>query len=1563
MPKDKDNDVEMIDPNNPKKVEIRPVGPNKRVPNFEKPIKVNNITIEKLSEENARHWFFTMERQLKNQYAWQAIQLYYEVGSREYAKTIEHPAWERFDMQAEAIISMGLDQKTDLEAKTQPNAGEKWNFLKESYLESTGPLKADMMMRMANWAWDRVKPAASAYRDLERLAEEFIEMNGNEMVNIRELIILYFLNGLGPEYETFRDNLMSSDAVLERQFVMRKLKQHDHMRKTRATAENASRVDSTKPRGRKCFACQGYGHIAAKCPSQKEDNSEQSSSSNNGHMSQRGGRGGRGGHGGRGSSRQNQSGRSAEEQSIASPNEEEYGGRAVDDVSTEEAGFIQETAYRSLGSQDGWVFDSGATSMSTGDRSIFEYMDRCTGTLKVASGTQMPIKGRGIVKINLLKGQARLGGVIYVPGLAENLLSLEALHLAGYESRGSTHGYELQKNGKTVAHGKRLGRSTYLSSVNHINALLTGPDVNMRRQYARMALSADEVTAKKQELVHRRLGHPGRQRFNDCLELMGLDRSELRLGKSDKMLDDSCEVCIMAKKAKLQSHIPVRKASRPLQRVFMDFWGPSREAMGDERYFLSLIDDCTRFSWLFVKPDRRVENLMQTLDTWLPWVQRQSSQMLLIIRTDNAREFKALEAWGEPKGIEFEFIEPGTPPQNGVAERFNRIVLEIARALLFDAKVHKKYWKYAVLYANYLRNKTTMIKDSEDENGRKRTPYELWFGHQPDLSGLRAWGCRVLYHDSHPDSKLDSRVAEGTFLMYGKSDKQYYVLPRGGSELRLVTNPEFREREMGYCEPPGHQFGHGYPPIPEQPKSGVHGAPTASGGLITSSSLTSGSPASGGLGQGINQETAPENTQPIMNEGAEPTPEQPAEDPQGNENEDSDAMEMDRDHSDHEDHETQLEGERESPEEATPGQPRAMDKQSQTQCMESADEQVDGERCLNKVKQCQDKVTPQSVNEDASTRRSSRIRQPTEGLLESQDQQAYGRKRKTEGEGDLSDRPAQRLRAMRARLAVAAELLRKDCEYELNEEARAAREKAGIRLPKSYSDAVNDPIYGSKWREAIHKEISALISFGTWRVIRRKDVQSTTTISTTRWVFDVKLGPDGRIERFKARLVARGNEQSDDDFEETFAPVFRLDSLRILVALAARYGLLAHMLDASNAFAGSDLDKPNCMEIPEGLQDFDPDAREGMVLELLKSLYGLRQSANLWHRKITGFLMKIGFRPTTADPSVFINNRGLIIALYVDDVVVFGRKEEEINEVKKKLKEFHPMTDSGLVNKLLGIRFTWGQDGSIHLDQQSYASQILEEFGMADCKPSRTPISPSVQLSDSDSPRLGRGDHKLFRRLIGRLIFLITATRPDVSFVVNQLSQFLAEPRQVHLAAAKHVLRYIQATMDYRLAFGAKGRQGLVAYADSAYANSVRNRSTTGFVFMINGSPVAWNSRKQTVTAQSSTEAEYMAVSEAAKQAIWIRHFLYSIGKEAVYNMGPTTIYEDNQGAIKLADNPVNHPKTKHIAVRYHAIREHIANGEIRLEYLSTDRMVADGLTKATNHVTQELLVDGLGLA
>lgn len=1519
-------------------------------------VKVYPYTVEKLSEDNAHHWFQTVKKQLYMQGCWQAIEYYKDVGNTEYSRVLDKDSkWFRNDLKADSIIEHGLSSQAAIDVNRLSNAGQKWDYLQRRYLRTTNTRKAMKLMRLASWTWDKSKHSSmqTAFEEITQMAEEFIRMNGDAKIDIRELSVMWFLRGIGNEYSSFRNTIMHSNATLTQEYMINQIIDEDAMRAEGTATEKASRVEG-QGKSMKCFHCGQIGHRAKKCPTRQDETKNK-----------------RGKGKGQNPKPKNQKGRAAVEnrkdsfEDITDDNDDdEHANLAVTRLHDyAKSTYASETAYRSSTASTEWCFDSGATSMSTGNRDIFEFIKEREGTLTIANGLRMPIKGRGTVKFSLPDGkQARLDNVIYVPGLAENLLSLEVLHKAGFVSVGSKDGYDILKNGTPVAKGKRTGYSTYLESVTDANALLTGV-MHRRRVYrAWLATDIDEIDMKR-NLIHSRLGHPGRNRFNNCVSSMDMD--ELRVRKRDALLDDKCEVCIKAKQVKAQSHKPVPRARHPLKRVYMDFWGPNREGIGEERYYLSLIDDYTRYSWLFLAMDRKTESIIHSLEVWLRMVERQSGKMLLVIRTDNAREFIALQPWAEAQGIEIEFIEAETPPQNGVAERFNRLILEIARALLIDACVDRKYWKYAVKAANYLRNRTTLVKMGGDEDTKEKTPYELWFGHPPDISHLRRWGCRVLYHHK-PDSKLESRVMEGTFMMYAKSDKQYYVLPRGASQLKLVTNPEFREREFGYLDQPSVRNAplattqtpmiSQKPPTTAQPVSmtSAQVAPmnmrlvSESNQLDTSASTTRAphAPESHMEGESSTQQRG--DGRPL----APPANEVP---PAGQK----------------EIHETQpieVQNSFESERYAPGGPAQRGDKRlSATPANEvppaglSEEPKADGPAGSEKPKVPGPAEVGASGQEPKEPeRRSTRVRQPSKQMIESQkDERTYGRKRRAEGEGN-NDRPTQRFRAHMARLAIATELLIDDHEYEF---ARALREKAGIRIPRTYSEAINDAIYGTKWKEAIHKELSALVSFGTWNVIPRKKAEAENhTISTTRWVFDIKLGPDGRIDRFKARLVARGNEQSDDDFNETFAPVFRLDSLRILVAIAARYGMIAHLLDATNAFVGSDLDKPNCMEIPEGLQDFDPDAKGGMVLELKKSLYGLRQSANLWHRKISCFLQKIGFRPITADPSVFINGRGLIAAVYVDDVIIFGKDANEIDTVKQRLKEFHPMTDSGRVQKLLGIRFTW-MDGSIRLDQEAYAREVLDEFGMVDCNPSGSPMSPSMQLSLEDSPRLDRAEHKLFRRLIGRLIFMVVATRPDIAFAVNQLSQYLAEPRRIHLAAGKHLLRYVKGTITYGITFGAKGRQGLIAYADSAYANSARNRSTTGFIFMLDGAPIAWASRKQSITAQSSTEAEYMAVSEATKQAIWVRHFLYAIGKGSIYREAPTTIYEDNQGAIKIAENPINHPKTKHIAVRYHAIRDHMADGEVRLEHLPTTQMVADGLTKATNHVSQARLVGDLGLA
>jgi hypothetical protein len=237
-------------------------------------------------------------------------------------------------------------------------------------------------------------------------------------------------------------------------------------------------------------------------------------------------------------------------------------------------------------------------------------------------------------------------------------------------------------------------------------------------------------------------------------------------------------------------------------------------------------------------------------------------------------------------------------------------------------------------------------------------------------------------------------------------------------------------------------------------------------------------------------------------------------------------------------------------------------------------------------------------------------------------------------------------------------------------------------------------------------------------------------VISCKWVFDIKYLADGRIEQFKARLVARGFAQREGiDFEDTFAPVIQLESLRVLFAITATYRLIAHLLDATNAFVGSKLDKQIYMEVSKGLpQSLQPTSPD-QICELLQSLYGLRQSANLWNHKVKDFVISIRFRPSTTDSSIFINDRGVIIALYVDDILVFGKDLRNIKLIKEKLKGFHPMKDQGLVSKILGIRVTWTED-KIRLDQQAYAMQILEEFDMQGSKPQRLPLSPSINLNE-----------------------------------------------------------------------------------------------------------------------------------------------------------------------------------------------------------------------------------------
>nr|KYP42640.1 Retrovirus-related Pol polyprotein from transposon TNT 1-94 [Cajanus cajan] len=420
-----------------------------------------------------------------------------------------------------------------------------------------------------------------------------------------------------------------------------------------------------------------------------------------------------------------------------------------------------------------------------------------------------------------------------------------------------------------------------------------------------------------------------------------------------------------------------------------------------------------------------------------------------------------------------------------------------------------------------------------------------------------------------------------------------------------------------------------------------------------------------------------------------------------------------------------------------------------------------------------------------------------------------------------------------------------------------------------------------------------------------------------RWIFRVKQESNSTSPRYKARLVVKGFRQRNDvDFNEIFSPVVKMSSIRTVLSLVATLDLEVEQMDVKTAFLHGNLEEEIYMKQPDG---FLVEGKEDHVCRLRKSLYGLKQAPRQWYKKFESFMCEQGYKKTTSDHCVFVKKFSdddfIILLLYVDDMLIVEKDVSRIDRLKKQLGEAFAMKDLGAAKKILGISI---KEKKLWLSQEHYIKKVLQRFQMENSKVVGTPLAAHFKLSVKQSPS-NEAEKTYMSKVpyvyaVGSLMYPMVCTRPDVAYVVGTVSRFLSNPSREHWNAVKWILRYLHGTSGLRLCFGGD-KPTLVGYSNSDMAGDVDSRkSTSGYLINFAGGVVAWQSRLQRCVTLSTTEAEFIAITEACKELLWLKKFLQEL--DFVQDKYP--LFVDSQSVIHLGKNPTFHSRSKHIDVRYH---------------------------------------------
>ncbi|GJW33144.1 ribonuclease H-like domain, reverse transcriptase, RNA-dependent DNA polymerase [Tanacetum coccineum] len=503
--------------------------------------------------------------------------------------------------------------------------------------------------------------------------------------------------------------------------------------------------------------------------------------------------------------------------------------------------------------------------------------------------------------------------------------------------------------------------------------------------------------------------------------------------------------------------------------------------------------------------------------------------------------------------------------------------------------------------------------------------------------------------------------------------------------------------------------------------------------------------------------------------------------------------------------------------------------------------------------------------------------------------------------------------------------------------------------PKKVSQALAD----ESWVEAMQEELLQFKLQDVWVLC---DLPEGKRVIGTKWVFRNKRDERGTIIKNKARLVAQGYRQEEGvDYDEVFAPVARIEAIRLFLAFASFMGFTVYQMDVKSAFLYGNITEEVYVKQPPGFED---PAHPNKVYRVVKALYGLHQAPRAWYERLSTFLLKHGYRRGAIDKTLFIKKDRrdiMLVQVYVDDIIFGSTKSSMVKDFEELMQKEFKMSSMGELTFFLGLQVKQSNAG-IFLSQDKYVKDILNKFDFRTIKPASTPIEAHKSLGKDEEGE--DVDVHLYRSMIGCLMYL-TASRPDIMFAVCLCARFQVTPKVSHLHAVKRIFRYLKHQPKLGLWYPKDSPFHLEAFSDSDYAGDNHDRrSTSGGCQYLGRRLVSWQCKKQTIVAISSTEAEYVAAASCCAQVLWMQNQLLDYG----FNFMNTKIHIDNESTICIVRNPVFHSKTKHIQIRHHLIRDCYEQRLINVVKVHTDDNVADLLTKGFDLARFNFLVVTIGM-